>query len=70
MRIIEMKLKDSLAKLSKEIEIKDSDILWLEIENGEFLNLKDFEKIQEEMRTLFPVNRIIIIPPGYKLRIE
>jgi len=65
MKIIEMKLKESLVEAVKEIQIDESDIVWVEIDKT--VIQMEFQRIQDIVRQTFPVNRVIVVPQGCKL---
>ena len=68
MKIIEIQLKESLVEAVKEIQIDDSDIVW--VETPKAITQSEFQSIQDLVSESFPVNRVIVVPKGCKLRFD
>lgn len=76
MKIIEMKLKDSLFELPdviiidtiRKIEVDESETVW--VETPEAITQSEFQKIQDLVNESFPVNRVIVVPKGCTLKFD
>ena len=68
MKIIEMKLKGSLIEAVTEIQIDESDNVW--VETLEVIIQNEFQNIQDIVSQSFPLNRVIVVPKGCKLKFD
>ena len=68
MKVVEIKLKESIVEAVKEIQIDKSDIIW--IETDQHITLHQHSEINRIVDNLFPVNRVVVVSPGCKLRFE
>lgn len=68
MKVIEMKLRESLIEAVKEIQVDESDIIWVEIDKN--ITQAEFQRIQDIVSESFPINRMIVMPKGCRLRFD
>ena len=68
MKVINIKLKESIVEAVKEIQVDKSDIVW--VETDLFITQPEYSEINRIVSDLFPVNRVIVVQAGHKLRFE